>query len=59
MLEWIANGVELGWLIDPRKRAVTIYRPNRELEVLTGVAEVAGEGPVEGFTLDLLSVWNV
>jgi len=59
MLEWIANGVELGWLIDPRKRAVTIYRPNRELEVLTGVAEVAGEGPVEGFTLDLPSVWNV
>jgi Uma2 family endonuclease len=58
MLEWVSNGVELGWLIDPRKRTVAVYRPNREPEVLTGVAEVAGEGPVEGFTLDLLSVWN-
>jgi len=58
MLEWVANGVELGWLIDPRKRTVAVYRPDREPEVLTGVEEVAGEGPVEGFTLDLLSVWN-
>ena len=27
MLEWIENGVELGWLIDPKKQAVTVYRP--------------------------------
>ena len=60
MAEWIANGVELGWLIDPSKRSVTIYRPGgREPEVRVGATEVAGEGPVEGFTLDLLAVWNV
>ncbi|MCC6537906.1 MAG: Uma2 family endonuclease [Bryobacterales bacterium] len=59
MAEWIANGVELGWLIDPATRSVTIYRPGREPEVRTSDAQVAGEGPVEGFTLDLSAVWNV
>jgi Uma2 family endonuclease len=58
MLEWIENGVELGWLIDPRKKQVTIYRPGCEPEIRTGVNEITGEGPVEGFTLDLLPVWS-
>ena len=58
MLEWIANGAELGWMIDPRDRSVTIYRPDREPEVRTGIAEIAGEGPVAGFVLDLEPVWR-
>lgn len=58
MVEWIANGVELGWLIDPPRRTVTIYRPGCEPEVLADATKVAGEGPVEGFTLDLSAVWN-
>lgn len=59
MIEWIANGVELGWLIDPRKQSVTIYRPDREPETRTGITAVNGEGPIEGFTLDLEPVWNL
>lgn len=58
MEEWIENGVELAWLIDPSDRSVTIYRPGREPESRTGDAAVAGEGPVDGFTLDLAAVWN-
>ena len=58
MLEWIANGVELGWMIDPRNKTVAIYRPGHEPEVRTGVSEIAGEGPVAGFVLDLGAVWN-
>src|SRR5271165_1572311 len=53
MEEYMANGVLLGWLIDPKKRTVTIYRPGREPEVLDHPAEVRGEGPVEGFVLNL------
>jgi Uma2 family endonuclease len=26
MEEWIANGAQLGWLIDPERRAVEVYR---------------------------------
>ena len=58
MLQWIENGAGLGWMIDPRRRTVTIYRPGREPEIRTGVSTIAGEGPVEGFVLDLEAVWN-
>lgn len=53
MAEYIANGVELAWLIDPMEHSVEIYRPNREPELLQQPASVAGEGPVEGFVLNL------
>ena len=57
MLEWMANGAELGWMIDPRAQAVTIYRRRQEPETHTGLLEIAGEGPVAGFVLDLEGVW--
>ncbi|MBI4909233.1 MAG: Uma2 family endonuclease [Acidobacteria bacterium] len=53
MEDYITNGVQLGWLIDPIRREVTIYRPGRDPEVLHDPKSVAGEGPVEGFVLDL------
>ena len=59
MLEWIVNGAELGWLIDPFHRTVTIYRSNGDVEVRKGILEIAGEGPINGFTLDLREIWNV
>jgi Uma2 family endonuclease len=57
MLEYIANGTQLGWLIDPSKRSVTVYRPNRDPETHTGITSIAGEDPVAGFVLDLTEVW--
>jgi Uma2 family endonuclease len=58
MREYIANGAQLGWLIDPEARSVEVYRPDREPELLTGVDSVSGEGPVSGFVLDLTRVWD-
>lgn len=58
MREWIENGVQLGWLVDPERRAVEIYAEGREPRILIGVDTVAGEGPVDGFTLDLKPVWD-
>jgi Uma2 family endonuclease len=57
MQEYMANGVLLSWLIDPQERTVTIYRPDREPEVLENPASVAGEGPVAGFVLSLERVF--
>ncbi len=59
MLEWIANGVELGWLIDPFQKSVSIYRPGCEVEVRKGILEIAGEGPIAGFVLNLREIWDV
>jgi len=53
MEEYISNGVKLAWLIDPVERTVAIYRPGRDPEVLANPTTVAGEGPVEGFVLNL------
>jgi Uma2 family endonuclease len=54
---WIANGVELGWLIDPEAKQVHIYAPGCETRVESGLS-VAGSGPVGGFVLDLEEVWR-
>jgi Uma2 family endonuclease len=58
MREWIDNGAQLAWLIDPESSTVEIYRPNGGVEVLTSPEWLKGESPVEGFILDLLPVWN-
>lgn len=58
MREWIDNGASLAWLVDPERRAVEIYRQGREPETLVNPERVVGEGPVEGFVLDLRPVWD-
>lgn len=57
MAEWIENGAQLAWLIDPESKTVEIYRPGREVETADGT-EVRGDGPVEGFVLDLVPIWD-
>jgi hypothetical protein len=42
----------------PERRVVEIYRTGVEPETLVGAESVAGEGPVDGFVLDLRPVWN-
>lgn len=53
MTEFIENGVRLGWLIDPYKKQVHIYRKNGEIEILENPKIVSGEDVLEGFELDL------
>ncbi len=57
MREWIENGAQLGWLLDPDHRTVYIYRPDREPEQLVNPARIVGEGPVAGFVLVLADIW--
>ena len=57
MAEYIANGARLGWLIDPRKRRVYIYRPHSEVEVLHHPATVSGEDILPDFILQLAEIW--
>lgn len=58
MRQWMDNGVELGWLIDGDNRCVYVYRKSREMRQLRDVNQIAGEGPVEGFVLDLTTIWK-
>lgn len=58
MDEYIANGLKLGWLIDPEERAVYIYRPNAAVQKLQNINEVSADPELPGFVLDLTEVWN-
>jgi Uma2 family endonuclease len=58
MTAWLAEGVELGWLIDGDRETVYIYRAGfEEPEKRVGITSLAGEGPVAGFELDLTDIW--
>ena len=57
MLEYIANGASLGWLIDPLKRRVYVYRPNEELLVLENPQVVSGDPLLPGFALEMQRLW--
>lgn len=56
METWIANGVQLGWLVDPYAKQVYIYEPSAAQRIEAG-SSIAGSDPVEGFVLDLTEVW--
>lgn len=57
MREYIENGVRLGWLIDPLKKRVHIYRADKTVEILENPENVSGENILQGFELDLTEIW--
>jgi Uma2 family endonuclease len=58
MDQWIANGAQVAWLIDPIEKSITIYRCNESPEHLTNPTSVQGTGPITGFELVLSRVWD-
>jgi Uma2 family endonuclease len=57
MLEYMENGAQLGWLIDPIDQQVLIFQPNQEIETVSGHAEISGEPLLHGFVLDTRKLW--
>ena len=58
MQEYIANGAQLGLLIDPLDRRVYIYRPDRDVQTLENPKTVSAAPILPGFTLDLKEIWD-
>jgi Uma2 family endonuclease len=52
---WIANGVQLAWLIDPKKKMAWIYRngASEPQEIIGFENTLYGEGALLGFEFDL------
>lgn len=57
MEEYIANGIRLGWLLDPVQKRAHIYRPGSAPEILENPATVSGEPELPGLELDLRELW--
>lgn len=63
MREYIANGLRLGWLIDPKTPLVEVYRNNQDVEIITFSPEhpplLSGESVLPGFVLNLEIIFNI
>jgi Uma2 family endonuclease len=59
MQEYLDNGAQLGWLLDPEPRHVYIYRPGHPVEQLDNPATVPGDPVLPGFVLDAHSVFDI
>ena len=57
MLEYIENGAQLGWLVDPRDRRVYIYRPKQPVECFEDPATSSGHPVLPGFVFNLREIW--
>ena len=56
--QWMANGVRLGWLIDPFNTQVWIYREGQdEPELLERPDTLSGENVMVSLTVDLTRIW--
>ena len=54
MLEWVDNGVQLGWLIDIQNKQALIYRADGSIDVVEGFDQkLNGEQVMRGFEFDL------
>jgi Uma2 family endonuclease len=53
MLEYLASGLRLGWLINPQQRQVEIYRPNQTVEIVGIPTNLSGEDVLPGLNFRL------
>ena len=58
MQEYLENGAQLGWLIDPQNHRVEIYRQGQEVERLENPSDISGEALLPGFRLNLEQIWH-
>ena len=58
MREYLANGLQLGWLINPHDQQVEIYRPDQPPEVLQSPTTLSGEDVLPGFVLNLQPIFG-
>jgi len=58
MQEYLDNGAQLGWLLDPLTRRVHVYLPQRPPEILEAPNSVSADPLLPGFVLDLRKIWE-
>jgi len=58
MDEYLANGTQLGWLIDPAEHRVYVYQAGAPVESLDGPSDLRGAPVLAGLVLDLVPVWE-
>lgn len=57
LVEYMANGATLGFLIDRQQRQVYLYRPDQTPIILDNPEVVSGDPELPGFQLRLARIW--
>ena len=57
MQEYLENGIQLGWLIEPSAKTVEIYQLEQKTEILNNPQNLSGKDILPGFILDLTEIF--
>ena len=57
LVEYIDNGAQLGWIVDPLQKQVHVYRPGQAPVILDQPTSVSGDPELPGLVLDLREIW--
>jgi Uma2 family endonuclease len=58
MTKYIANGAQLGWLIDPYEARVYIYRPGQPVDCLENPMTISGDPVLSGFVFNVAEIFS-
>jgi Uma2 family endonuclease len=58
MIEYLENGLKLGWLIDTETKTIEIYQPNKSVVILHNPPTISGEDILPNFVLDLMEIFT-
>ncbi len=56
--EWLAAGTRIVWVVDPEKKLIRIYRPNRQPEALRVNDQLLGEDVLPGFQVAVAEIFR-
>jgi Uma2 family endonuclease len=59
MIEFMENGVQLGWLLDPERKKVMVYSPENHHPDEQDFGILSGGDVLKGLELDLRSIFSV
>jgi len=56
--DWLSHGTQLVWVVEPKTRTVTVYRPDGTANVLQATDTLDGEDVLPGFRFPLEKLWG-
>ncbi len=56
--DWLSHGTQLVWVLEPKSRTVTVYRPDGTANVLQADGTLDGEDVLPGFRFPLPKLWG-
>ncbi len=58
VMEYLDAGVRVIWIVDPPRRAVTVYRQDRSARILTSADELDGGDVLPGLSISVAAIFE-